>query len=128
MTDLDARKSTGIRKTRRNGAVYFRECLSFNQALKENLRVRAMVTLAGFIHSHLSLSGGIEDGNVCLLAKLSRCSSQWVAVRMSQSVWFDLGATTVKDYDDGVIVVLPGLKESVDDCLQAEEILLEKER
>ena len=39
-----------------------------------------------------------------------------------------MGATTVEDYDDGVVAVLPVLKKNVDDCLQAEEILLEKSR
>ena len=75
MANLDARKSIGIRKTRRNGVIDFRESQPFNQALKENLGVRAMVAFVGFIHSNLSLCGGIEDGNVCPLAKLSRCSS-----------------------------------------------------
>ena len=75
MANLDARKSTGIRKTRRNGVIDFRESQPFNQALKENFGVWAMVALARFIHGHLSLRGGIEDGNIRPLAKLSRCSS-----------------------------------------------------
>jgi len=110
MANLNARESIGIRKTRGNDVVDFRESQPFNHVLKENLCVRTMISFAGFVHSNLSLRGRIEDGNVCPLTELCRCSSQRVTVGMSRSVWFDLGATTVEDYDDGMIAVLPVLE------------------